>query len=77
MRVPRVRVWRYSVIPAYVIDTSPDARASALAAYYRAAVAYDFAAHAATEHPCDETRAARNVASVALCAAEREALRVV
>lgn len=65
------------MIPADVIDTSPDARASALAAYHRAAVAYDLAAHAAAERPCDETRAARDVASVALCAAEREALRVV
>ena len=65
------------MIPADVIDTTPAHRADVLAAYRRAAVAYDLAAHAAAERPCDETRAARDVASVALGAAEREALRVV
>ena len=76
MPLPRVGVRGCDVIPADVIDTSPAVRASALAAYHRAAVAFDVAAHTAAERPCDETRHARDVARVALYDAERVALRV-
>ena len=64
------------MIAADVIDTSPDARASALAAYHARAVDYDRARARVAEGGTDEDRVVMEWARVALYDAEREALRV-
>ena len=60
-----------------VIDTSSAYRADVLAAYHACAIACDRASAVAAEHPSPETRAARDVARIALYHAERAALRIV